>query len=186
VEQTRQECIDCGGKCCQIYSGYSYSHGSHIHEGEKDYGVSPLFDRRKVDDILNLCEDDSEGYIKNLLGNNIDPSFCEYRHPDTGCIIPRDKRSYVCTAYYCGSDYHRWCTNGTPSFPTKYWDKDGNDLRLPRVKGTPSGDYIYFKCPYCGEKERIYKRSSSMTECLAYSYCRKGHYVREATKIIVG
>ena len=177
MKETKQECIDCGGKCCQIYSDYSYF-GCSVYESENNYEVSPLFDRNKVSGILNLCKDDNEGYIKNLLANNIDPSFCEYRHPKTGCLITRDKRPVVCTKYYCGNDDHAFLTNCTPSFPTKYWDKYGVDLRLPRVNSIRKDeDYTYYICPYCGEEERRYKGSSVMSHPLTLSNCNKGYYV---------
>jgi len=111
--------------------------------------------------ILDKFCADSEGYIKNLLDGGIDISFCEYRDPDTGCIIPRDKRPTICIKHYCAGNgtvvkYPNYQLCSLPSFPTKYWDRYGIDPRLPRVNGILNGYHITVKCPYCGEEETFY------------------------------
>ena len=71
MKETRQECIDCGGKCCQIYlfGNYQPFYGPlpkskdefisylateiNCFIGDKDYGVTPLFDPLKAHLILS-------------------------------------------------------------------------------------------------------------------------------------
>ncbi|MDG6918301.1 MAG: hypothetical protein JRN62_02540 [Nitrososphaerota archaeon] len=106
-----ETCRNCpkGYFCCRIYNGddkpgtrdqsmwfQEWVEGFHPHP--ESYGVQPLFDP------LEVWMDDPEHkkQREELLAKGIDPEYCQYYAPGSGCIIEWPKRPIQCRQYNCG------------------------------------------------------------------------------------
>jgi Fe-S-cluster containining protein len=102
----RARCMDCGGKCCQIYkpiyAGGTFPEGTidfeewcrQFHENRDKYDVEPLFDP------IEVHRSDKVLLRSTLLEKNINPHCCEYLGAN-GCRIPRERRPEQCLSYRC-------------------------------------------------------------------------------------
>jgi hypothetical protein len=115
-------CADCGGLCCCLYLAHD-ENGDYIGEGWlPDYiavwterlcgsgalrvtdtvyeagpaGVPPLHDPR----LSHLPTPDGAAY-RSALPEWVDTRRCQFCHPETGCLLPRDYRADICREYVC-------------------------------------------------------------------------------------
>jgi len=115
-------CNECGGLCCALYLAHD-ENGGYIGEGwlpdyielwlsrfvascalvvtESEYrageaGVEPLHDTR----LSHLPTPEGEAYRAGLPAW-VDVRKCQFCHPDTGCLLPREFRAPICGKYVC-------------------------------------------------------------------------------------
>jgi len=115
-------CNSCGGLCCALYLAHD-ENGAYIGEGwlpecielwlerlvasgalhvtDADYcagvaGVSPLHDPR----LSHLPTAEGEAY-RATLPAWVDVRKCQFCHPETGCLLPREYRAPICREYVC-------------------------------------------------------------------------------------
>jgi hypothetical protein len=115
-------CRECGGLCCCLYLAHD-ENGDYIGEGWlPDYiavwterlcgsgalrvtdtvyeagpaGVPPLHDPR----LSHLPTPDGAAY-RSALPEWVDTRRCQFCHPETGCLLPRDYRADICREYVC-------------------------------------------------------------------------------------
>jgi len=115
-------CGDCGGLCCCLYLAHD-ENGEYIgQDWLPDYidlwlerltasgalvvtptelaagaaGVEPLHDPR----ISHLPTPEGEAY-RATLPAWVDTRKCQFCHPDTGCLLPREFRAPICREYVC-------------------------------------------------------------------------------------
>lgn len=115
-------CNECGGLCCALYLAHDET-GAYIGDGwlpeyidvwigrlvasgaliasETEYGagvagVEPLHDPR----ISHLPTPVGEAY-RSRLAPWVDPRMCQFCHPETGCLLPREYRAPICREYVC-------------------------------------------------------------------------------------
>lgn len=115
-------CNECGGLCCALYLAHD-ENGGYIGEGwlpdyielwlsrfvascalvvtESEYrageaGVEPLHDPR----LSHLPTPEGEAYRAGLPAW-VDVRKCQFCHPDTGCLLPREFRAPICGKYVC-------------------------------------------------------------------------------------
>lgn len=115
-------CHACGGLCCCLYLAHD-ENGAYIGEGwlpeyidqwldrfvasgalaltEGGYGtgaagVPPLHDPR----LSHLPTEDGAAYRASLPGW-VDTRKCQFCHPETGCLLPREYRAPLCAEYRC-------------------------------------------------------------------------------------
>jgi len=115
-------CNACGGLCCALYLAHD-ENGDYIGEGWlPDYielwierlvasgalaiddgilragaaGVEPLHDPR----ISHQPTEEGAAY-RATLPAWVDTRKCQFCHPDTGCLLPRDYRASICGEYVC-------------------------------------------------------------------------------------
>jgi hypothetical protein len=115
-------CNDCGGLCCALYlahdengdyigegwlpdyielwlerflaSGALIAAGSEYRAGEA--GIEPLHDPRRSHPPT------AEGVAyRATLPVWVDVRKCQFCHPDTGCLLPREYRAPICGEYVC-------------------------------------------------------------------------------------
>ncbi|MDZ4168669.1 MAG: hypothetical protein U1E26_03295 [Coriobacteriia bacterium] len=116
-------CNQCGGLCCCLYLAHdengAYIGGdwlpAYIDEwlarfiecgallecasGEHapgDHGIAPLHDPR----LSHLPTAEGEAY-RATLPSWIDVRKCQFCHPETGCLLPREARAPLCREYVC-------------------------------------------------------------------------------------
>lgn len=100
-----EKCKECGGKCCQLFRDWEdlLDRPHKIIEAR----LSRYFEHHGIKvpesrfDINRAFQPDEETYRMELADAGIDISFCEYNHPEIGCIVPWEDRPAVCRAYYC-------------------------------------------------------------------------------------
>ncbi|MRR11460.1 hypothetical protein EG835_03045 [bacterium] len=115
-------CNECGGLCCALYLAHD-ENGEYIGEGwlpeyitlwlerlqssgalrvtEDSYaagpaGVEPLHDPR----LSHLPTAEGDAY-RAALPAWVDVRKCQFCHPDTGCLLPREYRADICREYIC-------------------------------------------------------------------------------------
>ena len=115
-------CNECGGLCCCLYLAHD-ENGEYIGEGwlpeyialwqerfvasgalaiapdgrrEGAAGVEPLHDPR----LSHLPTPEGEAYRASLPAW-LDTRKCEFCHPETGCLLPRECRAPICREYVC-------------------------------------------------------------------------------------
>ncbi len=115
-------CHECGGLCCALYLAHD-ENGDYIGEGWlPDYidvwterlvasgalradatgygagpaGIEPLHDPR----ISHLPTPEGAAY-RATLPEWVDTRKCQFCHPDTGCLLPREYRAPICGEYVC-------------------------------------------------------------------------------------
>ena len=115
-------CHRCGGLCCALYLAHD-ENGDYIGEGWlPDYidlwierlvasgalavvdgefvagaaGVAPLHDPR----LSHLPTAEGAAY-RATLPEWVDTRKCQFCHPDTGCLLPREYRAPICGEYVC-------------------------------------------------------------------------------------
>jgi hypothetical protein len=116
-------CGECGGLCCALYLAHD-ENGDYIGEGWlPDYidvwterltgsgalvidsedrmeagvaGVTPLHDPR----ISHRPDAEGESYRATLRAW-VDTRKCQFCHPDTGCLLPREHRAPICGTWVC-------------------------------------------------------------------------------------
>jgi hypothetical protein len=115
-------CRECGGLCCCLYLAHD-ENGDYIGEGwlpgyiavwterlresgalrvtDTAYeagaaGVAPLHDPR----VSHLPSAEGEAY-RSTLPEWVDTRKCQFCHPDTGCLLPREYRADICREYVC-------------------------------------------------------------------------------------
>jgi hypothetical protein len=115
-------CGRCGGLCCCLYLAVDED-GAYIGEGWLDdyielwlarltasgaleasgtayragqAGVTPLHDPR----ISHLRTPDGEAY-RATLPAWVDVTKCQFCHPETGCLLPRQYRAPICNEWVC-------------------------------------------------------------------------------------
>jgi hypothetical protein len=92
--------------CCRIYA--TDEHGGRdesswfeewargFHDHPEEYGVEPRFDP------LVVHARGHEAEWAALLAKGIDPEWCQYHDPRSGCTIDRDRRPTQCRQFNCG------------------------------------------------------------------------------------
>ena len=124
VSNDRDEavCRECGGLCCCLYLAYD-ENGDYIGEGwllpyieqwigllvasgalvadgdrysAGSAGVQPLHDPR----ISHLPTPEGAAY-RATLPRWVDVRKCQFCHPYTGCLLPREFRAPICGTYVC-------------------------------------------------------------------------------------
>jgi len=115
-------CHECGGLCCALYLAHD-ENGEYIGEGWlPDYidvwigrlvasgalrvtpdeygagaaGIEPLHDPR----VSHLPTAQGAAY-RATLPEWVDTRKCQFCHPDTGCLLPREYRAPICGEYVC-------------------------------------------------------------------------------------
>lgn len=115
-------CNACGGLCCALYLAHDED-GEYIGEGwlpeyvdlwierlvqsgalvvdhggyaAGEAGVEPLHDPR----VSHLPTPEGEAY-RATLPAWVDPRKCQFCHPETGCLLPREYRAPICREYVC-------------------------------------------------------------------------------------
>lgn len=115
-------CNECGGLCCALYLAHD-EHGEYVGEGwlpeyidlwigrfiasgalgesAGDYGagvagVEPLHDPR----MSHLPSPEGEAY-RSSLPAWVDTRKCQFCHPQSGCMLPRQFRAPICGEYVC-------------------------------------------------------------------------------------
>lgn len=98
-------CRSCGGKCCEIYkpdckggafnTDYLFENWCEGFFQDCDIDVEPCFDPI----IVHLTG--NEHLRQELLVKRIDPNYCQYHDPKTGCRISWDRRPNQCKEYRC-------------------------------------------------------------------------------------
>lgn len=115
-------CNECGGLCCALYLAHDED-GAYIGEGWlPDYielwqerlvasgalrvttatysagepGIEPLHDPRQS----HLPTAEGAAY-RATLPDWVDVRKCQFCHPDTGCLLPREYRAPICGEYFC-------------------------------------------------------------------------------------
>jgi hypothetical protein len=114
-------CHECGGLCCCLYLAHDED-GTYIGDGWlPDYieewlgkfvasgalvrdgdayvggaGVQPLHDPR----LSHLPTPEGEAY-RATLPTWVDTRKCQFCHPDTGCMLPHERRAPICDSYHC-------------------------------------------------------------------------------------
>lgn len=115
-------CNECGGLCCCLYLAHD-ENGDYIgDEWLPDYidewiglltqsgalrvalgvyeageaGVAPLHDPR----LSHLPTAEGEAY-RATLPAWVDVRKCQFCHPETGCLLPREFRAPICGDYVC-------------------------------------------------------------------------------------
>lgn len=115
-------CSRCGGLCCCLYLAHDED-GEYIGDGWlSDYielwlqrlsasgallvtdtryeageaGVAPLHDPR----LSHLPTPEGAAY-RATLPEWVDVMKCQFCHPDTGCLLPRDRRADICREFVC-------------------------------------------------------------------------------------
>jgi hypothetical protein len=115
-------CSECGGLCCCLYLAHD-ENGEYIGEGwlpeyieswlgllrdsgalvvtEAEYragpaGVEPLHDPR----LSHLPTAEGAAY-RAALPPWVDTRKCQFCHPQTGCLLPRQYRAPICREYVC-------------------------------------------------------------------------------------
>lgn len=116
-------CNECGGLCCALYLAHDengeYCGGGWLPEyvalwierlsasgalrfdergtmvaGEA--GVEPLHDPR----LSTLPTPEGDAY-RRTLPDWVDPRKCQFCHPETGCLLPREYRAPICGEWVC-------------------------------------------------------------------------------------
>jgi hypothetical protein len=92
--------------CCKIYArdendarekpSWFEAWARGFHEHPEEYGVEPLFDPL----VVHMRGHEAEWSA--LLAKGIDPEWCQYYNPQSGCTIERDRRPVQCRQYNCG------------------------------------------------------------------------------------
>jgi hypothetical protein len=116
-------CRDCGGLCCCLYLAHDEdgvyigaewlpeyiehwtrlltASGALVADGGRygagPAGVEPLHDPR----ISHLRTPEGEAY-RATLPDWVDVRKCQFCHPETGCLLPREYRAPICGSYVCG------------------------------------------------------------------------------------
>jgi hypothetical protein len=115
-------CNECGGLCCCLYLAHD-ADGDYIGEGwlpdyialwerrlvesgalavvDGEYragsaGVDPLHDPR----ASHLPGPEGDAY-RASLPEWVDVRKCQFCHPDSGCMLPRESRAPLCREYVC-------------------------------------------------------------------------------------
>lgn len=115
-------CRECGGLCCCLYLAHD-ENGDYIGEGwlpdyialwterlcacgalaltETGYGaaeagVAPLHDPS----MSHLPTAEGAAY-RASLPEWVDVRKCQFCHPETGCLLPRESRADICRGYVC-------------------------------------------------------------------------------------
>lgn len=115
-------CNECGGLCCALYLAHD-ENGGYIGDGwlpeyialwlerlqasgallvtETEYGagaagVEPLHDPR----LSHLPTAKGFAY-RAQLPEWVDVRKCQFCHPETGCLLPREFRADICREYVC-------------------------------------------------------------------------------------
>lgn len=115
-------CHECGGLCCALYLAHDED-GEYIGQGwlpeyillwierlvesgalrvtggvfeAGEAGVAPLHDPR----LSHQPTAEGEAYRASLPGW-VDVRKCQFCHPDTGCMLPREHRAPICGEYRC-------------------------------------------------------------------------------------
>ncbi len=114
-------CHECGGLCCCLYLAHDED-GTYVGDGWlPDYieewlgkfvasgalvrdgdayvagaGVQPLHDPR----LSHLPTPEGEAY-RATLPTWVDTRKCQFCHPDTGCMLPHERRAPICDSYHC-------------------------------------------------------------------------------------
>jgi hypothetical protein len=122
-EEKYELCHECGGLCCCLYlahdeDGYYIGDGwlpdyialwlerltasGALREEAGDFaagaaGVEPLHDPR----LSHLPTLVGERY-RAQLPSWIDVRKCQFCHPETGCLLPREYRAPICREWVCG------------------------------------------------------------------------------------
>lgn len=116
-------CHQCGGLCCALYLAVDEDGEYNGHGWLPDYievwidrlttsgalamdasgemvageaGIEPLHDPR----ISHLPDARGEAYRATLPGW-IDTTKCQFCHPETGCMLPRERRATICGEWVC-------------------------------------------------------------------------------------
>jgi hypothetical protein len=115
-------CAECGGVCCWLYLAHDENgefigeewlpdyidlwlgrfvdSGALVRDGDRyvagPAGIEPLHDPRQS--YPPTAE--GEAYRASLPGW-VDTRMCQFCHPDTGCILPRDHRAPICREWRC-------------------------------------------------------------------------------------
>jgi len=115
-------CHECGGLCCALYLAHD-ENGEYVGQGwlpeyillwierlvesgalrvaggvfeAGEAGIVPLHDPR----LSHQPTAEGEAY-RATLPTWVDVRKCQFCHPDTGCMLPREYRAPICGEYRC-------------------------------------------------------------------------------------
>lgn len=115
-------CNECGGLCCALYLAHD-EEGAYVGDewlpayielwferlrasgalsaageayGAGPAGVEPLHDPR----VSHLPTSEGEAY-RATLPAWVDVRKCQFCHPETGCLLPRERRATICNEWVC-------------------------------------------------------------------------------------
>jgi len=122
AEENFELCNECGGLCCALYlandadgvyegdgwlpeyidlwlerlsaSGALIVDGADLLPGQP--GIAPLHDPR----LSHLPTAEGAAY-RASLPEWVDVRKCQFCHPETGCLLPRDYRAPICNEWVC-------------------------------------------------------------------------------------
>jgi len=115
-------CHECGGLCCALYLAHDengeyiggdwlpdyidlwlerlVTSGALIVDGDAlcagAAGIEPLHDPR-----LSHLPTAAGAAYRETLPAWVDTRKCQFCHPDTGCLLPREHRAPICGEYVC-------------------------------------------------------------------------------------
>ncbi|TLM73176.1 MAG: hypothetical protein FDZ70_07895 [Actinobacteria bacterium] len=119
----RELCSACGGLCCAIYLAHDED-GAYIGDGWLPAQIDEWTRRFVASGALRLGPDDvmtpgaagvaplhdprlshaptTEGAAyRAALPAWVDTRKCQFCHPDTGCLLPREYRAPICGEWVC-------------------------------------------------------------------------------------
>jgi hypothetical protein len=115
-------CSRCGGLCCCLYLAIDED-GEYVGDdwlpqyvglwlqrltesgalvasdtayGAGEAGVEPLHDPR----LSSLRTPEGQAY-RATLPEWVDVTKCQFCHPETGCLLPRERRAPICNEWVC-------------------------------------------------------------------------------------
>ena len=86
IDEWTQRFIDCGA--------LAYDEQGVLVAGES--GVEPLHDPR-----VSHRQDAEGAAYRDALPGWIDTAKCQFCHPETGCLLPRERRAPICGEWAC-------------------------------------------------------------------------------------
>ena len=122
AEENFALCNECGGLCCAIYLAHDED-GAYVGQGWlPDYialweerlvesgalvvtpdaylpgeaGIEPLHDSR-----VSHRPDAVGAAYRATLPSWVDTRKCAFCHPETGCLLPRERRAPICGEWVC-------------------------------------------------------------------------------------
>ena len=122
AQENYELCNRCGGLCCALYLAHD-ENGDYEGEGwlpeyidlwidrltlsgalvideagmhAGSLGIEPLHDPR----LSHQPTPDGEAY-RASLPLWVDVRTCQFCHPETGCLLPRDHRAPICNEWVC-------------------------------------------------------------------------------------
>lgn len=116
-------CRECGGLCCCLYLVHD-ENGDYIGQGWLPEYIDRWIDPQRACGALRVTDTEygagpagvaplhdprvshprtAEGAVYRAgLPEWVDVRKCQFCHPETGCMLPREDRADICGEYVCG------------------------------------------------------------------------------------